>query len=93
MIASDLTIPLTKECLLHFGFEYDNTKGGYIKKEEIANFLVKEQQFTDGTYGFLASVNLNTGTNVYPLTGLDVRQLQNLYHAVTGHNLTVNELA
>lgn len=78
-------IPLTEEWLVKFGFEI---KGGYaIKKiknvlhgDYIYSFVL---DFSEGDYTFSDSSNLPRAPVQY------IHQLQNLYFALTGEELTI----
>ena len=69
-------IPLTEEWLLKFGFE--KTKYGFVKMTEIACLRIWEE---DVTYSGTLIENIE-----------HVHQLQNLYFALTGEELTLKEI-
>jgi hypothetical protein len=77
-------IPLTEEWLLRFGFTYKKTDKAncYTLHFFSVNFV------TDGRYKgkvFIRVANFNPDINNF----LYVHQLQNLYHALTGEELTI----
>ena len=69
-------IPLTEGWLLNFGFE--KTKYGFVKMTEIACLRIWEE---DVTYSGTLIENIE-----------HVHQLQNLYFALTGEELTLKEI-
>ena len=69
-----LGIPLTEEWLLKFGFVLEN---GWFKKNRLLLFNINNNYFTTLSKE-IVSVNITT-----------VHQLQNLYFALTGEELTM----
>jgi hypothetical protein len=67
-------IPLTEEWLLKFGFEKE---GGWFKKKRLLLFNIRNMYFTTPSKD-IVSVDVTT-----------VHQLQNLYFALTGEELTL----
>jgi hypothetical protein len=75
-------IPLTEKWLLKFGFEWCNEAAGYFDKDHAAYLMYPNVQF----HPFCTNdkdcwINLQY-----------VHQLQNLYFALTGEELTIKEL-
>lgn len=77
-------IPLTEEWLIKFGFEID--------KSTDAQWFFKENDI-DVSFGLAFNYMGNNAWELY--TGSQpiehVHQLQNLYHALTGEDLSINE--
>jgi hypothetical protein len=67
-------IPLTEEWLLKFGFEKE---GGWFKKKRLLLFNIRNMYFTTPSRD-IVSVDVTT-----------VNQLQNLYFALIGEELTI----
>jgi hypothetical protein len=67
-------IPLTEEWLLKFGFEKEE---GWFKKKRLLLFNIRNMYFTTPSRD-IVSVDVTT-----------VHQLQNLYFALTGEELTI----
>jgi hypothetical protein len=77
-------IPLTEEWLLKFGFE---KKGQRYIKYFFGDYIgVDVEDFSVGTYAF------GRIAHAPQPTFMNVHQLQNLYFALTGKELTINEL-
>lgn len=81
-------IPLTEEWLLKFGFEhkFDNI---YTYPFRISDNLVVEMKFE----GWPENISLFTNGFFSSNSARYVHQLQNLYFALTGEELTIQELA
>jgi hypothetical protein len=76
-------IPLTEEWLLKFGFE---KKGQLYIKDFFGDYIgVDVEDFSIGTYAF------GRIAHAPQPTFMNVHQLQNLYFALTGEELTINE--
>ena len=83
-------IPLTEEWLLQFGFEKDENKPFHFIRLEEYNLQVMVNGFS-GTldkdpYWFCSIVGTNNQTT---FNKMYVHQLQNLYFALTGEELTI----
>jgi hypothetical protein len=77
-------IPLTEEWLLKFGFE---KKGQLYTKDFFGDYIgVDVKDFSIGTYAF------GRIAHAPQPTFMNVHQLQNLYFALTGEELTINKL-
>ena len=77
-------IPLTEEWLLKFGLDYTSEKDYYYLAFTIKDLLFETASSMDGfTY------NLSCGNQI---NIKHVHQLQNLYFALTGEELTINEV-
>ena len=86
-------IPLTKEWLLKFGFRKSafalHSKEYYIKHDEITNHWWRLDCFEED-YGFSIGFAWSDPTLLKIIK--TVNELQNLYFALTGEELTINEL-
>jgi len=73
-------IPLTEEWLLKFGFESERTDENdwYFKENEFCSFGLALLKDSKGWMFYTSETELN-----------HVHQLQNLYHALTGKELTL----
>ena len=78
-------IPLTEEWLLKFGFEeveYKNSVNGWVIDSkiwfEVSKFNYNHFMWSDDSRDIFTELK-------------HVNQLQNLYHALTGNELTINE--
>lgn len=80
-------IPLNEEWLVKFGFEYSAFYSNYkIKAGEYWNSI----QFYEGEWNYNSD---DSDAGCYYLTTIKhVHQLQNLYFALTGEELTIKEL-
>ncbi len=79
-------IPLTEEWLVKFGFrELTDGKNTLFIKRQHKDFEVMQSASGNNYW-----VEFN-GVRCYPFTGMKVNQLQNLYFALTGEELTIKE--
>ena len=80
-------IPLTEEWLLKLGLEYDRAEY-YIKEDEYVNLLMFVNSKTKKIYHFADVERRQYQTT---LEFKHVHQLQNLYFALTGKELTIKD--
>lgn len=71
-------IPLTEEWLLKLGFEYVSIYDSYIKQTGQREFILRKRDFV------LCDIDIRVQPKY-------VHQLQNLYFALTGEELTITE--
>jgi hypothetical protein len=86
-------IPITKDWLLNFGFKRDKKRNDFFDRalyfnEEVATFRV---MLVDNGFWFIVEKPLGDGTRKGFNLGTYkyVHQLQNLYFALTGEELTI----
>lgn len=96
-IQSIQPIPLTEEWLLKFGFEYFSKQIGETKliyeDYRLNNFVVIiKPNFSEVEYAPMPTFDIEDRIHIHPNIQ-HVHQLQNLYFALTGEELTVKELA
>ncbi len=83
-------IPLTEEWLVKFGFEYDEKECLYKilvnKKEEEYIYLASDEKFNYLKCGYKGEYYFHPSQHIQY-----VHQLQNLYFALTGEELTLTQ--
>lgn len=85
---------LTEEWLIRFGFDLDGAQvnGSYYRKEfNYSGGFRDYLSITDKGAGYMFGLTSNYGKqSVLPFHYEHVHQLQNLYYALTGKELTIN---
>jgi hypothetical protein len=80
-------VPLTEEWLVKFGFEYDEKFGGVIVKNRLYNDTICIQLSPKTGRVIKCKIYLSLSTKFDKVQY--VHQLQNLYYALTGEELTL----
>lgn len=82
-------IPLTPEILEQFGFIYEDGEDSFYPTMTKGNFTVNFA-IHNGTIQYYGDRIINTGGEDYLKDIVPVHRFQNIYHSLTGEDLTLN---